>query len=94
MPFASFFTNNPIIGWGLLVLTVLGLIKGKEELDEARGRRDAERKAEIRARRVQTEIRKRNDAKSTQVDIARDAAPAVSHADELSDDFRSILISD
>jgi len=95
MPFAGFFSNNPLFAWGLLVLTVLGVIKGKEELDKAQGRRDAERRAEIRARRVQTEIRKRTNEKSAQVERARESAPSgIDHSERVPDDLKSIIFGD
>jgi hypothetical protein len=96
MPFAGFFTNNPLFAWGLVVLAALGIIRTKEELDEARGRRQAERAAEKRARRVQVKISEKNDEKSKQVERARDAAPSgVPHSDGVRDDsLRGTLFGD
>lgn len=95
MPFAAFFSNNPIIAWGLVFLTALGIIKGKEEFDEARGARQQQRKMETRARKVQKRIESENDEKLEKADTARDGAPigAVSSG-ELSDSTRSVLFGD
>lgn len=95
MPFASIFTNNPLFAWGAVVLIALGVIRGKEELDEARGRRQQQRRSEARARKVQVKISEKNNEKSTQVADARASAPSGTvAADELPDDIRSILIRD
>lgn len=93
MPFAGFFSNNPLVAWGLALLVVLGIIRGKEEIDEARGARRKQRDMEARARKVQVEIRKSQDAKDIQVARARESAPrGVPHSDELPDNLRSIII--
>ena len=95
MPFASFFTNNPLFAWGLVVLAALGIIRTKEELDEARGRRQAERAAEKRARRVQVKISEKNDEKLEQAVIARDTVQrGIRTTGELSERQRSRLIRD
>lgn len=95
MPFAGFFSNNPLVAWGLALFVVLGIIRGKEEIDEARGARRKQRDMEARARKVQVEIRKTQDEKSIQVDRARESAPrGVLHSDELSDGLRDLIISD
>ena len=95
MPFASFFTNNPLFAWGLVVLAALGIIRTKEELDEARGRRQAERAAEKRARRVQVKISEENDERLEQAVIARDTVQrGIRTTGELSERQRSRLIRD
>lgn len=75
MPFVSFFTKNPLVGWALALIALLGAIRGKEEIDEARGRHQQRTQDEARARRLQTQLRKQNNEKSTQVDDARASAP-------------------
>ena len=93
MPFAAFFSNNPIVAWGLFILVGLGLYKGKEELDEARGARQRQRKMEIKARKTQKVIEKRNDEILVKADTARADAPSgVRSVSELRDDTRSVLI--
>ena len=93
MPFASFFTNNPLFAGGLVVLAALGIIRTKEELDEARGRRQQQRASEARARKVQVKISEKNNEKSKQMERARDAAPSgVTDSDSVRDPkLRSIL---
>ena len=93
MPFAAFFSNNPIVAWGLVILVGLGLYKGKEELDEARGARQQQRKMEIKARKTQKVIEKRNDEILVKADTARTDAPSgVRSVSELRDATRSVLI--
>jgi biopolymer transport protein ExbB/TolQ len=93
MPFASFFTNNPLFAWGLVVLAALGIIRTKEELDEARGRRQAERAAEKRARKVQVKISEKNDEKLEKAERTRASfrASPVSARRRMSDRARAVL---
>ena len=65
MPFAGFFSNNPIVAWGLAILAILGIIRGKEELDEARGRAQQREASRKRARRVQIRLQEENNEKRT-----------------------------
>lgn len=95
MSFAGFFSNNPFVAWGLAILVVLGLIRGKEELDEARGARRKQRDMEARARKVQVEIRKKSDEKSIKVADARASAPrGVTAAEGVRDDLAGLIFSD
>lgn len=95
MPFAGFFSNNPIVAWGLVILVGLGLYKGKEELDEARGARQQQRKMEAKARKTQRVIEKRNEEILVKADTARDDAPrGVRTVGELRDDARRVIISE
>ena len=95
MPFASFFSNNPLFAWGLVVLAALGLIRGKEELDEARGRRQQREAMNERARKVQAKIKDDLHEKSKKTVRARVTAPrGVRRVSELPERTRSRLIRD
>lgn len=93
MPFAAFFTRNPVVGYILAALAAYGIYRGKEELDEARGRRQAERAAEKRARKVQVKIEKEDHEKLEKAERTRDdfRARPISAPKRMSDRARSIL---
>lgn len=95
MPFAAFFSNNPIVAWGIVLLTAFGLYKGKEQADRMIGARKQQRKMEAKARRVQIKLQEENNEKSTQVERARASAPrGVNAADSVPDDISSIIFGD
>lgn len=93
MPFAAFFTRNPVVGYILAALAAYGIYRGKEELDEARGRRQAERAAEKRARKVQIKFSEKNDEKLAKAERTRNdfRAHPVSAPRRMSDRARNIL---
>ena len=95
MPFAGFFSNNPFVAWGIVILAGLGLYKGKEQADRMIGARRQQRRMEARARRVQQVIQEENNEKLEKTRATRADPPAgVSDAAELSDDQRRRLIRD
>ncbi len=71
MPFSAFFTKNPIVGYALAALAAYGIYRGKEELDEARGRRQQQRASEKRARKVQIKISEKNDERLEKAERTR-----------------------
>ena len=91
----GFISRIPILGWVLGAIAAYGLYRGKEELDEARGRRQQQRRMEPRARKVQVKIGKDNAKKSQQEADARASAPSgVTASEQLPDSLADILISD
>ena len=60
------FTRNPVASWiGAIIIAYLGY-RGKEEIDEARGRRQQARRDKEKSRRVQKQVRENLNEKSTQ----------------------------
>lgn len=71
MPFAGFFSNNPIVAWGIVLLTAFGLYKGKEQADRMIGARRQQRKMEAKARRVQTKLQEENNERLEKAERTR-----------------------
>lgn len=79
------------IGIGLFIVGFLWWLADRDDKLLKNERLKAERKARIK----QDEIRDRNEAKSAEVERARDTAPSgIDHSDGVPDDLRSIIISD
>lgn len=97
---AAFFSAFDYVSknrWAQIVLGVVviyALLKMRDALRDRHTTARVKVRMEKKARKVQTRIEDSLDEKSAQTDIARDTAPAVSHADELPDDLRKLIIRD